>query len=200
MNQKGFTLIEILIVIAIIIIIAFFAIPTYQKIVSSAKCGAHKDQHKKVVDLANNTYNMCRLNGSTYMNINQPCSNRSRYVSVLKKRSGMTQIRQEGNKCVREWDCKTDHVGRQQNAGLSSGWFFDHVRAEFDEPSHTGSFVRNDQWQNFLKPNYPSRPGITNIREKGVNMHIATFLGPSCSGGDYTNSGGSYLVDEIVWP
>ena len=66
--------------------------------------------------------------------------------------------------------------------------------------SNTDSFVRNDQWQNFLKPNYPSRPGITNIREKGANMHIATFLGPSCSGGNYTNSGGSYLVHEIVWP
>ena len=100
---------------------------------------------------------------------------------------------------VKKWDCKSDYYGRQQNAGLSSGYFFDHVRAEFNEPSHTGSFVRNDQWKNFLKANYPSRPGITNLREKGVNMHIATFLG-DCSGGDYNNAGGSYLIDEIVWP
>ena len=101
---------------------------------------------------------------------------------------------------VEKWDCKSDYYGRQQNAGLSSGYFFEHVRAEFNEPGHTGSFVRNDQWQNFLKPNYPSRPGITNIREKGPNMHIATYLGPDCSGGDFKNSAGSYLIDEIIWP
>ena len=200
MKQKGFTLIEILIVVTIIIVIAIIAIPTYQKIVSSAECGAHKDQHNKVVDLAKVTYGMCRLNGSTFMNINRQCSNKSRYVSGLKKRSGMTQIRQEGNKCVREWDCKTDYYGWPQNAGLSSGWFFDHVRAEFKETSGTGSFVRNDQWQNFRKPNYPARAGITNIREKGVNMEIATYLGSDCSGGNFTNSAGSYLIDEIVWP
>lgn len=186
-----------MVIIAILVVISLIS---YNKFFKLAECGGHKEQHRKVVDLAKLTYNMCRLNGSTYMNINRQCSNRSRYVSNLKKRSGMTQIRQEGNKCVRKWDCKTDHIGRPQNAGLSSGWFFDHVRAEFNEPSHTGSFVRNDQWQNFRKPNYPARAGITNIREKGVNMEIATYLGSDCSGGNFTNSAGSYLIDEIVWP
>ena len=56
-------------------------------------------------------------------------------------------------------------------------------------------------YENFLKPNYPARSGITNIREKGVNMHIATFLGEDCPGGNFTNSsGGTYLVDEFIWP
>ena len=92
-------------------------------------------------------------------------------------------------------------MNRRQTAGLSSGYFFDHARAEFNQPIHTGGFARNDQWQNFLKYNYPDRPGITNIREKDDNMHIATFLGEDCSGGNFTNSsGGTYLVDEFIWP
>ena len=97
------------------------------------------------------------------MNVRK-CNYNSRYVRGLKSRSGITQMGMVGNKCVRKWDCKTDYIGRQQNAGLSSGYFFDHARAEFNTPSHTGGFIRNDQWQNFEKPGYPSRPGITNIR------------------------------------
>ena len=196
MKTNGFTLIELLVVIVIIIVISVISIPTFQKMVSGAKCGAYKDQHKKVVDLANTTYTMCRLNGETYMNKRPGLTCRSN------TRSGMTKISGDGytTKCVIKWDCKSDYYGRQQNAGLSSGYFFEHVRAEFNEPGHTGSFVRNDQWHNFLKPNYPERPGITNIREKGKNMHIATYLGPNCSGADFTNSGGSYMLDEIVWP
>ena len=31
-------------------------------------------------------------------------------------------------------------------------------------------------------------------------MHIATYLGSDCSGGDFTNLSGSYLIDEIKWP
>ena len=55
--------------------------------------------------------------------------------------------------------------------------------------------------KNFLKYNYPDRPGITNIREKGDNMHIATFLGEDCPGANFINSsGGTYLVDEFIWP
>ena len=49
------------------------------------------------------------------------------------------------------------------------------MRAEFNTPSHTGGFIRNDQWQKFLKPNYHRAPGITNIRDKGDDLHIATF-------------------------
>ena len=196
MKSKAFTLIELLVVVAIIGILAAVGVVAYNKFIKSAECGSHKEQHRKVVNLANETYGFCRLNGSTYMNSPPGFTCRSN------PRSGMTKISGDGytTKCVKKWDCKSDYYGRQQNAGLSSGYFFDHVRAEFNEPSHTGSFVRNDQWQNFLKPNYPSRAGITNIREKGVNMHIATYLGSDCSGGDFTNSAGSYLIDEIVWP
>jgi hypothetical protein len=85
-------------------------------------------------------------------------------------------------------------------AGLSTDHFATHVRAEFQQPPNTSGFVRQYQWQNFIKPNYPERPGITNIRDKGDDIHIATYLGPDCSGGDFTNSSGSYLIDEIKWP
>ena len=167
----------------------------YSGYTKSAKCSSFKAQHKNVVKLAQTTYAMCPINGSTYMNLPPGLTCRGN------PKSGMTKISGDGytTKCVMKWDCKSDYYGRQQNAGLSSGYFFEHVRAEFNQPIHTGGFARNDQWQNFLKPNYPDRPGITNIREKGVNMHIATYLG-DCSGGDFTNSSGSYLIDEIVWP
>ena len=131
------------------------------------------------------------------MNITAPCMTNSNGMRALKRNSGMTQVRQEGNKCVRKWNCK---FRSGENAGRSSGWFVTHARAEFNTPNHTGGFIREDQWQNFRKPNYPERPGITNIREKGVKMEIATYLGASCSGGNFTNSAGSYLIDEITWP
>jgi hypothetical protein len=103
-------------------------------------------------------------------------------------------------KCTRRWDCKTDWLNRRMTAGLSTDHFTTHARAEFNQPPNTSGFIRGDQWQNFIKPNYPERPGITNIRQKGDDIHIATYLGSDCSGGDFTNSSGSYLIDEIKWP
>ena len=88
----------------------------------------------------------------------------------------------------------------------SSGWFVDHVRAEFNQPSHTGGFVRNDQWRNIEKHTGPERPGITNIRgypseqAQGAQMRIATYLGSDCKGGNFSNSGGDYLINDITWP
>ena len=193
-KRRAFTLIELLVAIAILGILVAIALLAYNKFTKSAECGSNKEQHRKVVNLAKETYAFCRLNGFTYMNSAPGSGCRSQASS------GMTAISGGGSvKCIRKWDCKSDWAGRTQNAGLSSGWFFEHVRAEFNQPRHTGGFARNDQWQNFLKPNYPSRTGITNIRDKGVNMHIATYLGPGCDG-NFSNSAGSYLVDEIVWP
>ena len=139
------------------------------------------------------------------MNRTKKCSNNSRYIRGLKKRNGMTEIRQEGNKCIRKWDCKSGQAG-QASAGRSSGWFVAHARAEFNTPNHTGGFIRNDQWHNFEKPGGAKRPAITNIRGypsefvQGAQMRIATFLGPDCSDGNYSNSGGHYLIDDITWP
>ena len=196
MNKKGFTLIELLVVVAIMGIIIGIGIQIYTGIIQKAECSGNAEQHRKVVNLAKETYGFCSLNGSTYMNSPPGLTCRSN------SRSGMTKISGDGytTKCVKKWDCKSDWLNRRQTAGLSSGYFFDHVRAEFNQPIHSGGFVRNDQWQNFLKPNYPERPGITNIREKGADMHIATFLGEDCSNGNFSNSGGGYKVDEIKWP
>ena len=204
-RTKGFTLIELLVVIVIIAILAVISLISYNKFFKLAECGGHKEQHRKVVALAENTYNFCRINGWTYMNRTKKCSNNSRYIRVLKKRSGMTEIRQEGNKCIIKWDCKSGQAG-QASAGRSSGWFIDHARAEFNTPNNTSGWLRGDQWKNFEKPGYPSRPGITNIRgypsefAQGAQMRIATYLGPDCKGGNFSNSGGAYLINDITWP
>ena len=197
MKKKGFTLIELLVVIAIIAVLSVIALLSYNKFIKHAKCSGNKEQHRKVVSLAKETYGFCSLNGYTNMNITAPCMTNSNGIRALKRNSGMTQIRQDGNKCVRSWNCK---FRSGENAGRSSGWFVTHSRAEFNTPNHTGGFIREDQWQNFRKPNYPERAGITNIREKGAKMEIATYLGSDCSGGNFTNSAGSYLIDEITWP
>ena len=204
-RTKGFTLIELLVVIVIIAILAVISLISYNKVFKLAECGGHKEQHRKVVALAENTYNFCRINGWTYMNRTKKCSNNSRYIRGLKKRSGMTEIRQEGNKCIIKWDCKSGQAG-QASAGRSSGWFIEHARAEFNTPNHTGGFLRGDQWHNFEKAGYPERPGITNIRGypsefvQGAQMRIATYLGPDCKGGNFSNSGGDYLINDITWP
>ena len=203
--KQAFTLMELMIVIVIIVILASISIVFYINFTKSAKCFSYSEQHRKVVKLAEVTYSFCSLSGWTYMNRTKKCSNNSRYIRVLKKRNGMTEIRQEGNKCIIKWDCKSGQAG-QASAGRSSGWFIDHARAEFNTPNNTSGWLRGDQWQNFEKPGYPSRPGITNIRGypsefvQGSQMRIATFLGPDCSGGNYSNSGGHYLIDDITWP
>ena len=204
-RTKGFTLIELLVVIVIIAILAVIFLISYNKFFKLAECGGYKEQHRKVVNLANDTYMFCRLNGWTYMNRTKKCSNNSRYIRVLKKRSGMTEIRQEGNKCIIKWDCKSGQAG-QASAGRSSGWFIEHARAEFNTPNNTSGWLRGDQWHNFEKPGYPSRPGITNIRGypsefvQGAQMRVATYLGPDCKGGNFSNSGGAYLITDITWP
>ena len=195
MKSKGFTLIELLVVLAILIILAVLALIAYNKLTKTAECSGNKEQHRKVVNLAKETYNFCRLNGSTNMNLGPGLGCRDNL------RSGLTAKGVDSSgKCIRRWDCKSDYLNRRMTAGLSRDWLVDHVRAEFKQPANTSGFVRGDQWQNFIKPNYPERPGITNIRDKGDDLHIATYLGPDCSGGDFTNSSGSYLIDEIKWP
>ena len=92
-KRRAFTLIELLVVIAIIAILTILVTMMYKKFIHSAKCTSFSEQHRKVVNLAEGTYNFCRLNGWTYMNVTKKCSNNSRYIRVLKKRNGMIEIR-----------------------------------------------------------------------------------------------------------
>ena len=95
-RKKAFTLIELLVAIAIIAILAVLALIGYNKFIKSAECGSHKEQHRKVVNLAKETYGFCSLNGSTYMN--SPPGSTCRSNSS----SGMTKISGDGytTKCV----------------------------------------------------------------------------------------------------
>jgi len=195
MNKKGFTLIELLVVVAIMGIIIGIGIQIYTGIIQKAECSENAEQHRKVVNLANETYSFCRLNGSANMNIGPG------YGCQSQANIGMTaQGVDSRGVCIRKWDCKSDWLNRPMTAGMSADHFTTHARAEFGQPPNTSGFIRGDQWQNFLKPNYPEREGITNIREKGDDLHIATFLGEDCSNGNFSNSGGGYKVDEIKWP
>lgn len=199
-RSKGFTLIELLIVLIIIAIIAVVAFTKYQGFVETAKCTGNAEQHRKVVALAESYYNFCRIDGSTYSNVRgSGCRSQ--------RSSGMTAIGFDGTgKCIRKWDCKSQWAGLPVNAGQSSGHFISHAQAEFNTPNNTSGFIRNNQWQNFEKPKGPERPGITNIRgypteqAPGAQMRIATFLGSDCKGGNFSNSGGDYLINNITWP
>ena len=100
---KGFTLIELLVVVAIIGAIAGAGIPNFiNGFVKKAECGGHKEQHRKVVNLAKETYGFCRLNGSTYMN--SPPG----YTCRSNSKAGTTYVSGDGytTKCVKKWDCR----------------------------------------------------------------------------------------------
>ena len=98
MNRKAFTLIELLVVVAIIGILAAVGVVAYDGYVKSAKCVSSKIQHKQVLRLAQTTYQMCFINGYTYMNSPPGLTCRSN------TRSGMTKISGDGftNKCVKK--------------------------------------------------------------------------------------------------
>ena len=187
MKHKAFTLIELLVVIAILAILTAITISIYKGYTASAKCTSFSEQHRKVVNAAEETFAFCRLNNSTYLNTGPTSS-----AKFCRGQSwGVTAIGLQGNKCVRKWNCKINGV--TPNAGSMDVAMMYHIRAEFNQPGHTGGFVRNDQWQNFEKSGYPSRPGLTNIRDNGALLRISTYLGESCKGGDYK-------IDEVKWP
>ena len=193
--KKAFTLIELLVGLVILGLLVGIGIQIYSGVVKKAECSGNAEQHRKVVNLAKDTYAFCSLNGSTYMNIGQGYGCQSQ-ASIGMRAEGV-----DGRGvCIRKWDCKSDWLNRPMTAGRSADLFTTHARAEFNQPNNTSGFIRGDQWQNFIKPNYPERPGITNIRDKGDDLHIATFLGEDCSNGNFSNSGGGYKIDEIKWP
>ena len=71
MNQKGFTLLELLVVVAIIGILAAIGVVSFGGFQRAAKVNATKTNFKTVVDFIRLTIQRCEIGEAVYFDINK---------------------------------------------------------------------------------------------------------------------------------
>jgi len=157
--KKGFTLVELLIVITILIILVVLGIISFQKYIYTAKCNVSKYQHDNVVSIITSTFAMCDVQGWTYLN--QPAGTSCRTRNPSLSTNYATRNDPLTEKCIGIWDCSISYCpfgGNDPscylppNAMFYQGAIFYHVRAELNQDNST---IRGDQYLNFESCNSP---------------------------------------------
>ena len=89
MKSKGFTLVELLVVVAIIGILAAVGVVAYNGYTSSAKRNATLQQHAQAIKFINNTLKLCDVQGGGILKLSD---NRSINCDINNNASGINSL------------------------------------------------------------------------------------------------------------